>query len=359
MLPGATWQPAHELRAKGKNPKNVTLTSYAIVTQTTGEDWVNADIYFSTQSPNKTIQIPELNALLLGNTRSVARIMGGQTGSFQKAEQLYKGQNTLWFNYNNPNENMDDFTGNWQQQELVQAKSSQIFKKLQKRGTTAHFKGKGRPTIRLDGSSVRVPIGEAELPASSKIVAAPQASFNAALTVEMNNTTKQPLLPGQVSLYHDGAFLGMTDIEFIADEEPFSIFLGVADQIKLSRALDRKHSSIVRGHRTRMQVAFEITVENLSDSEVSLSLADRIPVSEHDDIEIDKVRILPAVEPDNKGLLKWDITLEPKQKKVYRIGYRIEYPPAVVQEMRRTKLQSGAPVAEDISIQIDSLESAF
>jgi len=360
MLPGATWEPTHELRAQGDRPKEAVVSSYAVVTQTTGEDWDGVTISFSTQSSTETIHIPELDAVLLGDTRSVARIMGGQSQSFLEAQKTYEGQNVLWNYFVNPDQDGNNFMSNLEVQHDVQGRISQVFERLQKRGTTAHFVGRGKPTIRTDGRSIRVAIGEIDLAAESKIVAAPQASLNAARTVEMVNTGKQPLLPGNVSLFHDEAFLGITDVDFISEGESFAIFLGVADQIKLSRTLDRKHSSIVRGRRTRIQVAFEITVENLSDDEVLVSLADRIPVSQHKEISVDRVRIQPDVKPDSKGLLKWDVTLEPKETRVHRIEYRIEYPPAVVEQMRKYKGSASMPSDDlDLSIQIEKIESSF
>src|SRR5262249_40921385 len=48
--PGATWEPMHEVRAGASDPESVELTSFAVVTQTTGEDWSHAELSFSTQS---------------------------------------------------------------------------------------------------------------------------------------------------------------------------------------------------------------------------------------------------------------------------------------------------------------------
>ncbi len=68
MLPGATWEAAHELRASGSDAKSVEVTSYAVVTQASGEDWDNADLTFSTQSSSAAVRIPELEALTLGDS---------------------------------------------------------------------------------------------------------------------------------------------------------------------------------------------------------------------------------------------------------------------------------------------------
>ena len=129
------------------------------------------------------------------------------------------------------------------------------------------------------------------------------------------------MLPGRIALYQAGTFLGMTDIEFVAEGETFSVYMGVADRIKLARALDRKRSSLLRGSRTKIQVSFVLSAENLSEQEMSLSLADRVPVSETKAIRVYGIRIEPDGKPDEKGLLKWDLVLKPKEKRTFEIDY--------------------------------------
>ena len=372
MLPGATWEPAHELRALGANPDSAEITSFAVVTQTSGEDWDGAEIVFSTQSSTESNRIPELTALKLGDGGAAARIVQEKAASFHRAQAAFEGQNRMWNKMNVQADGafpiqMEVYENNLGNMQMVQSKAAAIFQRLRKRGTTAHFPGIGRATIRGDGHSVRVPIGKATLPAAQAIVAVPEQSLNAVKTLDMLNEASQPLLPGSLALFQDGAFLGMTDIDFVAQGETFAVFLGVADQVKLSRMLDRKHSSIHRKKRTRMKVRWEITVENLAEVPVTLDLADRIPVSENKEIEVDEVEITGDKKPDSKGLLRWTLTLKPKEKKTFRIQYRIEYPPALVRRMQMEVKQkrSAMPARaeaynfDDVSEQIMDLEDSF
>ncbi len=361
MLPGATWEPVHELRAAGPDPRKAQIATYAVVTQTTGEDWSDVDIAFSTQSSTASNKIPQISALTLGDGASAARIMEERAQSFNRAKQAFEGQNRLWnkmnapaFQLANQGANFDQFyDNNFQQMQIVQTKAAAVFQRLSTRGTTAHFPGDGRSTIRMDGSPVRVPIGLNTLDAQQQVVAVPEQSLNAVRTLQMTHAGELPLLPGRVSLFHDGAFLGMTELDFVAEGETFSVFLGVADRIKLARVLDRKHSSIDRKKTTRMRVKWVITVENLSDQPVTLDLADRIPISQNKGIEVDKIEISGDMEPDSKGLLNWHLTLAPKEKKTFSIGYRVEYPPALVREIQRARASKRKSMPASRSIDFD------
>jgi uncharacterized protein (TIGR02231 family) len=348
MMPGATWEPMHELRVSTTDSRDVEVISFAMVTQTSGEDWGSAELSFSTQSSTQSVRIPELEALTLGDTHTATRILTSKMSSFTRAQQAFEGQSELWNKVHQRSSTSERlnfekvYKSNIEELHVVQGKTVQIFESLQKRGTTAHFKANASPGVRGDGHPVRMRIGSSTLESKQKIVAVPEQSLNAARTLDMSNSTGQALLPGKVALYQDGAFLGMTGIDFVAKGESFSLFLGVADQLKLSRELDRKRSTLIRRKRNRMEVSFIVKVENLSDEAARLSLADRIPVSENKDIRVDKVKISPNVRPDSQGLLHWDLTMKPKEVREYRISYQVEYPSALVIEAQRRRMIEAA-----------------
>ena len=357
MMPGATWEPMHELRVATSDSKDVEVTSFAVVTQTSGEDWGKAELSFSTQSAIESVRIPELEALTLGDTTSATRTLTSKMSSFSRAQQAFVGQSQLW---NKVHQNAyaaaeaanfeQVYQSNMQYLQVVQSKTVQIFETLRSRGTTAHFKASTMASVRGDGHPTRMRIGSSKLGAKQKIVAVPEQSLNAARTLDMVNSTGQSLLPGKVSLYQDGAFIGMTEIDFIADGESFSLFLNVADHLKLSRTLDRKHSSLVHRQVSKMLVTFVVTAENLSAESTSFTLADRIPVSENREIRIGSVKITPASNPDSQGILRWELTLKSKERREFRISYQVEYPSALIIDARRRRSMEQAmpsPSAND------------
>ncbi|MRG93064.1 mucoidy inhibitor MuiA family protein [Polyangium spumosum] len=341
--PGATWEPMHEVRASAADPDWVELTSFAVVTQTTGEDWSHAELSFSTQSSSDSERIPELEMLALGKTQEVSRTVTRQVTSFSAAQKKFEEQNRHWNRMNQASSQHiseverfeQSYSTNLALLERVQSKTVQIFQGLQTRGTTAHFIAKDPAIVRSDGRSIRLRIGSSRIKAQRRIIAAPEESLNAAVTLEMANKTNQPLLPGSVARYQDGAFLGMTDVEFVAKDEDFSMFFSVADQVKLTRELDKRQSSLQRNARNRMQLAFVSRAKNLSDRPVTLVLAERIPVSENTEIRVSNVKISPNEKPDAKGIVRFTVTLKPREEREFRVSYLVEYPPSLVFDVRR------------------------
>lgn len=376
MLPGATWESTHEVRTSEADPSSVDITSHAVVSQASGDDWDNAELTFSTQSSIAAVRIPTLEALTLGDTRATTQTLETRSASFKRAEAAFKTQNRLWNKRAQTVESDQSFEesyqANFESLQMTQSKTVQIFQSLQQRGTTAQFKAMSTARVRADGRSVRVPIGHAKLKAKKAIVAAPEQSLNAAQTLEMLNDSGHALLPGNVAMYQAGAFLGVTNLDFVADGEQLALFLSVADQLKISRVLDKKHSALIKKQRTQMQLTFVVTVENLSNRDMPLRLADRVPVSEDKDITISGVKISPDVKPDSKGILRWPLTVKPKEKQRFEIQYTIEYPPTLVVEMKRNHHappaaaldpQSPSPAAPrkayDLKTDIEHLEQNF
>lgn len=361
MTPGAAWEPAHELRASGPRPDKVEVTSYAVVSQTTGEDWTDAELFFSTQMPDEVMRLPELTAMKLDAAPAPTAV--ALPSSFALAKGKFEAGNAF---YNYTINNADaDYETNLRSQNDVQVRVVNLFAELQqKRGTTAHFPGQGRPPVRSDGRSVRIRIGQVELPSTPRIVAAPELSLSASHTVELANNGKQPLLPGPVGLFNGGAFLGTTDIPFVAEGEKFIVLMGVADRIKLARTIDRRNSSLVSGgDRKRLQVAFDVSVENLGTEPAQVLLRDRVPVSENKEVRVSSVDIEPTGKPDDKGLLAWNLTLGAGEKRAFRIAYVLEYPnrplapPRPTGELQRMRaMPSAAPPADMLFEQINALE---
>jgi hypothetical protein len=87
---------------------------------------------------------------------------------------------------------------------------------------------------------------------------------------------------------------------------------------------------------------------------MSVQLADRVPVSESDEVKVSSVKVTPEGKPDARGLLRWDLALGPKQSREFRVEYTIEYP----NDMPARKAAAGAAPAP-LQLQIESLERKF
>jgi len=245
LTPGATWEPLGELRA-GSESSRVSLAQFAQVVQTTGEDWEGAELSFSTQRPAETLNVPEVQSLLLGTAGAgLSEVLGRMGQSFQRASSAWGAQNEAYA------QGKAEYRANVARQMEIQSRVVSTFDTLAERGTTAHYDALSSRPVRTDGKPIRVPIARNSFDTTPKLVAVPEVSLNAVRTAEIVNTASQPVLPGKVALFVDNAFVGTSELSFVAPGETFSAYLGVEDRVKISRTLDRKRSKLERGSRRR------------------------------------------------------------------------------------------------------------
>jgi len=357
LTPGATWEPLGELRATSGG-MTVTLAQFAQVVQTTGEDWENATLSFSTQRPAETLNVPEVQSLLLGEAGTgLSEVLGRMGQSFQRAQSAYAAQNEMM------NANKADYQANVERQMEIQTRSTSTFENLAERGTTAHYDALSKRPVRADGKPIRVPIAQNEFAATPKLVAVPESSLNAVRTAELVNTSEQPILPSKLALFVDSAFVGTSEVPFVAPGETFTTYLGVQERVKLERTLDRKRSKLDRGRsKTTLRVSFVIKAENLSDAPVIVEMGDRVPVVQVDSIEIDGVKIPKEAKKDANGIVRWTATLAPRTSQTWRIEYELEYPNDLLERQpARNKSMAPSPAASPARVyeDIEQLEKMF
>jgi uncharacterized protein (TIGR02231 family) len=332
LTPGAAWEPQGELRVSrgGTGGTTVTVLQTASVMQTTGEDWTAAKLSFSTQNPSDMLDVPRAKRLVLDrNGQGLGAVIDNGGESFSRAQARYAALNE------SVAKAKIDWRDSLQRQTEAQGRAVERFSKISSRGTTAHFAALSERTVRADGKPVRVPIASGDFLASTRLVAVPEISLNAVRVVDLVNGGSTPILPARVMLYEDGAFVGRSELEFVAPGESFSAFLGVHDGVKLERALDRKSSALRRrGKRTEMALSFVVSAENLGSTPQTIEMSERIPIAQTEEIEVSDVDLPRKLKPDAQGVVRWTETIPARTKLTWRVGYRLEYPTDFVARSR-------------------------
>ena len=76
---------------------------------------------------------------------------------------------------------------------------------------------------------------------------------------------------------------------------------------------------------------FRVTVKNLHERPIQLTVLDRVPVSQNQDIKVEFTgKAAPTKQnvEDKRGVMSFEAKLEPDEEKVLEYGYRITWPAA-------------------------------
>jgi uncharacterized protein (TIGR02231 family) len=161
----------------------------------------------------------------------------------------------------------------------------------------------------------------------------PKRGEKAYLYARITTARGSPLLPGQVALFRDAVFVGNGSLPLLAPEEEHELGFGVDDSIRVRYAVaeeKRSETGIISTSKTDVR-SYRIAVRNQHERAIQVSVLDQIPVSQNADITVELTgKTAPSRrDVDNKrGVLAWDVKLDPGEERVIEFGYRAAWPAA-------------------------------
>lgn len=287
MVPGALWRPWHTARlVETPQGAEVVFRCDGCVWQCTGEDWRDVELVFSTERPSLGVSPPPLHTDRLRLRKKAATVdvsvrdrkvhtagLGHQTGAPTEVAR-------------------DDLPG------------------VDDGGQVLELRGTKRATIAGDGRPHRVPLFEFRAPAETASICLPESVPAVVFRSRQVNRADHPILAGPVDSIRGGGFVGRTSVSFVASGERFDLGWGPDGNIRVHREVEelppeRKTLSAW----TRKARRVRIRLSNLSSEPRTISLRERIPVSEIEKVEVELVETRPPASPDENGFLEWDLRL--------------------------------------------------
>lgn len=161
--------------------------------------------------------------------------------------------------------------------------------------------------------------------------AIPRADATAFLMADVVNTGTEVLLPGQATLYRDGAMIGITSLPTIQPGEDTEVAFGAIDGLRLKRDMPTRAEGDTGFITTARQIdeVAVMEVENLTDRTWDVRLMDLVPYSEQMDLEITYVAEPAVTEADvdgQRGVLAWDFSIAAGETKSVTLSHTIRWP---------------------------------
>lgn len=309
----ARWIPLYTIRAL-PDSSEIEFAMSANIQQRSGENWENTKALLSTASPALSANPPVLYPWRLdlyvprpAQARKTGRVVGGVVSGVRAGEP--KAEAPL------------------EEAEMMDAEMATAG--IVETGINLNFSIKKNVQIPSDGAPHKVPIDTQNIEVEYDYMSVPKLKEAAFLRAKLRNTLPYPLLSGSADLFVIQDFIGSTKIPFVAKDEEAKVFFGEDRQIRIKHERTKREKSPpgFLGKNERIKLAYKITIQNLRKNKVNIEIQDQLPISQNAKIEIKDQVITPAPsKKDEKGLLKWTLTLEPQEKKEILIGFTIEYP---------------------------------
>jgi uncharacterized protein (TIGR02231 family) len=298
--PCAVWRPEHLARLShgSDGAAKLELTTFGVVWQATGEDWTEVEVELSTARPARMASAP-----LLEEDRIKSRRKTDEERQKIVIEQ--------------------------REQEIQvagigdRARAVHQMPGVDDGGEPLTYRSSGRVTLPSNGRPYRVEVAHASLDASAARILVPELQPAAHWRAASTLTAGGPLLAGPVRSNRNGTMVGRGKTDFVGRGEAFELGFGPDDAVRARRKQTEKRDRTMLTGTQKIDRKVRLYLSNLSGETKEVTVLERIPVSEIDEVEIALTEGASEWKHDARdGFLRRKLLLGARETK--EIGYSYE-----------------------------------
>jgi uncharacterized protein (TIGR02231 family) len=327
QVPSATWHSLYDARlttgARNVAP-GLVLIRRAAIEQRSGEDWRDVTLSLSTTRPSGGASAPTLPPISVDFVPdpAKARTVVAPAPSAAPAPQARRI--------------VSEAAGRRDEaeSERLERRDAPIEEQQASVATMpfqAIFALPGKTTVLATGEVKRAQIDDAKVEPTIVVRAVPRLQAQAYLYAKVTMPKTTAFLPGRISLFRDGTYVGTGQLPLLAAGQEHEIGFGADDSVRVRHAIvedKRGETGLISSTQTDTR-SFRITVKNLHERAIAISVLDHMPTSKQQDIKVEITGKSPPTRRDvdeKRGVLAWETTLQPDEERQIDFGYRISWP---------------------------------
>ncbi len=321
QLQGASWRPLYDARLASADQR-IGLTQIGEVRQRTGEDWSGVKLTLSTARPAVSARMPDLNSWFIDFSQERGRrdsklrsLGGGLSSSSELLEEEYRAQ-------------AQKNAGAKEEDAVPPAPVAQVVA-----GEFAsEYRIAGAANVPSDNAPHKFVIAEQSMAAKLAVRVVPKVAPQGYLYADVDYGGEQPLLPGPVSVFRDGAFIGTSHMALLRPGEQQKFSFGIDDKVRVEYRLvegERSSQGLINKDR-RQERRYLTKVTNHHERIMAITVLDNLPLPRDELIEVKLLKdsTTPSEKDveDRKGVLGWVADYQPGESREIRFGYAVTYP---------------------------------
>ena len=322
---GPNWRPAYnlDLVTSDTGPK-ASLATYGVISQSTGEDWKDVQLTLSTARPQQGLYRPEPSPFIL----DIFQPFQPQAARQEKSLSAVSRAAGAMF---------DSLSMDEQETDLAPAPAVKAHEAVAAiiQGPVVTYRLPTKVSLASGGETGKVKISDQAITGSILNIAVPAMTSEVYREFKFVSAGTEPLLPGQISVFAEGSFVGNRQLDFTAPNQEVKLPVGLSNVILAKRRLVKKFEEdpgLVRSFR-RISTEYEIELQNLSKRGESVVVLEPAPLSRNEKITVRLDTVDPEpMSADNTervskdaGVTEWHLALKPEEKKLLTQKATVEF----------------------------------
>jgi len=304
FLNGVEWTPKYEVRADSLSQR-LELNFFAIVRQTSGEDFSGSNIEISTARPAISGELPELAPWRLDIYKPPVYQSYGRAKTMEISEAPQAAMLSAPF---------DDIAA----------------PAMRSEATSTSYVLAQKIVLPSDNQPHKILVSSSGAEGKFEYFAIPKLAKYASLTAELKNPFVFPLPEGELNIFLDGRFVSTQRVEkpILAGDE-MRLTLGRDETIFTSSKLQKQFTERTGAFSKKVRKHYEYAAEivNGKSRPITVLVREQVPVSAHEEITVEITSPTPKdAEINSDGIITWTLTLAPGEKRQLTTIFNVIYP---------------------------------
>lgn len=299
----AQWSPLYELAGENVHSP-LGLTFKAQVYQQTGLAWKGVHLSFINGMPGEHNVAPTLSPWFLQAMKTRQYRSGRGNMSMPPQEMMALASNVAY----------------------DKAEEEQQFK-VESHQLNTSYEISTPFDIQSDGQEHLIELYRQELAAEYAYITVPNSALEAYLVARVKDYNKYGLVGAPAVVLFEQMYVGETYLNPNETGDALTVTLGNDRRIAIVRenVNDKSGSSILSTSQERT-ITYDLVIRNNKKEAVEIEVQDRYPLSTNEDIKVTLLEHSGAKVNEEKGYLRWNLTVGSGESQRLRVSYKVRYP---------------------------------
>ena len=182
-------------------------------------------------------------------------------------------------------------------------------------------------TLPDGGKTTTTELARHQLPATYEYQGIPKIDKESFLVADATDWQKLNLMEGEANVYFDNSFVGKSILDPNVSSDTLHFSLGRDQSIRVQRTKVNERS-IRRffGSSQEQTMTWRLTVKNMRQEAVSITVYDQMPISRNSSIEVSMEELSGGQCDKETGVVRWPLQLQPGEQRELMLQYKVKYP---------------------------------